>query len=431
MRRGTNLLYAASRILFSAAVVYWFMLFFVMITGPESCSLNVVYLLAGLAAVYTAGQIASAKGIAFWPYAALSAVLVAAGIAALNYGLHSEPDILRLRILTSFAYAVAGGLTAKAAASDPKAELLTIRFDVCVVLSVAMLLTQYNRGKSEATAGLALFLASMLAIVACLALMRSGDDASAQSGAGRVIPYVMIAVTAVLSFGLYKLGSGGAKSLAEGIIAGIKAAWHALGSALLFIWTMWTRFCAWLASFFPEQQETSPLPENITPVAPDIPDAAEPSKAAVIVLYIMTALVVLAALYAIYQMFRSIRLRRKGVLRRTNRKIVRKGGGLEGLRAAFAALAEKLRYKAACIRYRNTAAGLLSLCEARAPKAAALRKGESGQQFLRRIASALDGKEKEAVTELAELVEKDFYSGGKSVPSAELCKNIKRCRFMI
>ena len=428
MKKSSLILYTAARICFASAVFYWFFLYMGIVSGAGSISLSPVCPLAGIAVVYIAGLIVTGKGIRFWPYVALQALITAAGTVWIVLSLSSDPKDATLAVFTAIAYVITAGISAKAAAGEISQQPLTIRFDISVILSALLLLTGHYKELPLLPGGMGLLLAAMLLIVIALTVMRSGEGAGLGSAAGRVLPFVLIVIIGLATAALYLFAAGGAGKLTEFIISAVKAVWGAFVAALAFIWAQWTRFCGWLSRLF-KPGEYIPEPIDVQPDEVPVPDAAEPSAFAVAVLYIMTALMVIALLVAVYTMLRNIRLRRKGRKKLNNRRVVRKGSSMGGLKEALGRLAAKMRYRFACARYRNTPAGLLAWCERKASRKEKKQREESGMQFLRRLASSREGEEKEALTALADLVEKDFYSGTRSAAAAGLCSAVRRCRF--
>ena len=426
MKRSTHLVYAAARVLFSSAVFYWFVVYILIVAEAESFGLSALYPLAGFAAAYLAGLFAASKELSFWPAAAIAAAVTAAGLAAMELGMDVVPDSLRLRVFSGFVYAVASGLSARAALKDMSAEQLTLRFDISIVLCALLLFTRRYLPLHGSDRALWLIIAAMVVMVTALTLMRSGTDAVSASLAGRAVPFVLLVLAGFVTYILYILGSGGAKSLADLIVSAAKAVWGSVTGLFVFLWTQWTRFCTWLASLFPAG-EAKPQPENTVRPDQQIPDVSEPSEFAVIVIYVMTALLIIAAVVGIYLALRNIRFRRKSISRRTNRRAVRSGSASAGLKAALAKLKERLVYKLTCIRYRNTAAGLLAWCESKAPKGQEKLQGESGAHFLRRLSVSLAGPDAEALDQLASIVEQSFYSKKAPAVEPELCKRVKSC----
>ena len=429
MRKSTVLLYDLARALYGAAVFYWFFMFLILIFELQGVKLSPAVPVLAMAAVYAAGFIATGRGIGFWQYAGLQAVVTAAGTVFLICCLGLGESDTRLKVFAAADLIIASIVAAIASSSEVKPGSLTIRFDCCVLMCTIILIAGHYTDMPLLPYCVALLLLAMAAIAVTLTVMRAEDHEGVQSAAGRVLPFVLLAIIGLFSMTAYLFAAGGAKKLTEAIAAAFKAAAHAIGAALAFIWTQWTRFCAWLATLFPDRDI---VPDPLTPEQqsmPDIPQPTEPSRFAVILVWVLTALVAVAFLVAVYFALRNIRLKRKGRLRFNNRKAVRRGGLLEGLKAAFSMLKEKLRYSFACIRYRNTPAGLLAWCESKVPRSDRCRKGESGPGFLLRIADGREEAEKTALTGLASLVERDFYSAEKTAVPPELKAAVKRCRF--
>ena len=429
MRKSTVLICDLARALYGAAVFYWFFIFLVMISGVQGVKLDPAVPALGLAAVYAAGSICSGKGMAFWRYAAVQTAVTAAGAVLLFYVLGFGPADLKLKILSETVYVITAGIGAGASAGAVKPQSLTIRFDCCVVMCTIMLLAG-NRTQIDLLAQcIAVLIISMAAIAVALVVLRAEDRGQAQGIAGRALPFALLALIGLISLASYYFAAEGAGRLTEAVITAVKAVLGAIGSALVFIWTQWTRFCAWLAGLFPQRDF---VPDPVTPEQTDlgpVPELEEPSRFAVIVAWVMTALLVLLLAVVVYYVLRNIRLKRKDRLKLDNRKAVRRGGLAEGIRAAVRGLCEKLRYRFACVRYRNTAAGLLAWCESRVPRADRCRRDETGSAFLMRIAGGREEEEAKALNSLAVLVEKEFYGKERQPVPAGLKAAVRRCRF--
>ena len=429
MRKPTVLICDLARVLYGGAVFYWFFIFLVIISGIEGVRLSPAVPALGLAAVYAAGFICSGKGMAFWHYAAVQTAVTAAGAVLLICVLGRGPADLKLKIFSAVVYVITAGIGAGASAAEIKPQSLTIRFDCCVVMCTIMLLAGNRTQIALLPSCMIMMLLSMAAIAVSLVVLRAEDRGQAQGLAGRALPFVLLLLIGLISLAAYYFAAGGAQKLTEALVAAAKAVLGAIGSALVFLWTQWTRFCAWLASLFPQRDFVPDLvPQEQTDLGP-VPEATEPSRFAAIVAWVMTALLVLLIAVAVYYALRSIRLRRRDRLKLDNRKAVRRGGLGEGIRDALAGLYEKLRYRFACVRYRNTAAGLLAWCEYKVPRAERCRRGESPRAFLTRIAGGMDEEEAKALNSLAALVEKDLYGREKQPVSAGLKAAVRRCRF--
>ena len=429
MRKRTVLLYDLARTLYGAAAFYWFFMFFIVISELSGVSLHPAVPALGLALIYAAGYITTGKGIGFWQYAGLQALVTAAGAAFVFWCMGFGNADLKLKISTVVLYVITAVTSAVAASAEIKPGALTIRFDCCVVMCTIILIAGHYMEMPLLPYSVAMLLLAMAAIAVTLTVMRADDREGAPGAAGRAVPFVLLIIICLISGAAYLFAAGGAKKFTEALVAAVKAVAGAIGAALTFLWTQWTRFCAWLARLFPDRDF---IPEVITPDQPDaveLPEAVEPSRFGIIMAWIMTSLLVLAILVAVFFALKNIRFKRKSRMRLDNRKAVRRGGLASGIRETFRKLKERLSYRIACIKYRNTAAGLLAWCESKVPRAERCRKGESGPCFLLRIAAGRAEEEEKALAGLAALVERDFYSSRKSMVPPELKAAVKRCRF--
>ena len=98
MRKRTVLLYDLARTLYGAAAFYWFLMFFIVISELSGVVLHPAVPALGLALIYAAGYITTGKGIGFWQYAGLQALVTAAGAAFVFYCMSFGNADLKLKI---------------------------------------------------------------------------------------------------------------------------------------------------------------------------------------------------------------------------------------------------------------------------------------------------------------------------------------------
>ena len=428
MKKSMAAVCGISRILFSAGTFGWFFCFLIVITEAGDVRLSPLWPVIGLAAVYCAGRIASLRGIKLLNYVLLQILVCAAGIALIQLNMRLGAEVLRLRVLSSIAFAIAAVVCAKDSVADIRPESLTHRFDAGIILTALLIFSDHYLDIAYGKTALAVLLLAILVILLALTMLRTERHAAVGNAAGRVIPFVLMALIVLISAAVALLGSGAAQSITGAAVSAIRGLFSLIGAGAVFLWTQWTRFCSWLASLFDPvegggEEIIVPEPQQ------DGPGAAEFSRTSIIVLYVLTALIVIAALVAIILAIRRIRLRRVKTSIIDNRQAERRGGLFDGLKKSFEILAEKLRYRVYCIRYRNTPAGLLAWCERRVARADRRRRDEAGPQFLLRLSEGKSGEDAETLRALSGIIEKAFYSREGAAAAPELCAAVRRCRF--
>ena len=428
MKRTTSAVCGAARIISSAAIFYWFFYFLTIIAESETAVLLPLWPAIALALVFIAGRMASDRGMVLLYYVLMQIALTAAGCALIWFTIKTDGAAVKLRALGAFAFALAAVVSARAAASEQRPEILSRRFDISVLMCALLIYADYRLKLAAGPYALGLFFVSMLALLIALMSVRSEGNAAVGSGAGRVLPFVLLAVIVLIAAGINAIASGAARNFTGAVLSLVKGFFGIVGAAAAFLWSQWTRFCAWLATLFPDK-DAVPVNIDIPDDPTDLPEPAEPSHLSVVVLYVMTALLAVVIVAAFVLISRNIRVKRKTVRRLNNRQAQRSGSMGSGLKKSLKQLAENIKYRIKCITQRNTPAGLLAFCESKVPRALKRVAGESGPEFLRRLSQGREASESEALRALSVLVEKAFYGKGRESVPPELCAAIKRCRF--
>lgn len=381
--------------------------------------------LLALIAVCGVGRIALERGVALPAFLLLETLLTAGGVAALQYGLVLEPQSVGTRITLGVFYVLMAAFCANAAWSGVRLETLTLCFDGMVVFSVLLLLIDQAIALPMKRTALALCLSAMLVSLCALVAARTEKNAARGSRAGQLLPVLLISLLAAAGILIAVFASSGAQSLSAFLLDIVRAALGAAKAVLLFAYHMIERFCLWLSQFFDPASQT-PVP--IDPMeAPEFPEDMEPATVSPVLFYAVAALALGGLGYLVFRL-RKLRLHRAPRVWKS-RPAERRSGWQGALRKLLSALASRIRYRFDCVRFRRTAAGLLDWCERHVPRSMRRRPDESGARFLLRLAAERDGEEADALRELAELVERSFYSRERPEASRALCRAIRRCRF--
>ena len=428
MKKSAYILSELASALFLAAVWSWFFFFCVLIADTQNVQLSGIWPVIAFAVVYAVDRFINRRGMNMLLYVAIQIVLAAAGSAVLELAVFVPKGNLGLRAYMAVFFTITVIICAKTSAGEPSQASLMHRFDIALILGAVMLLMDHFIPQSVLSSCLAVILASLFVTILALTALRTEKNTATGSRSGRVLPFVLLVVIAALAAGAAVFLSGGASTITAAVIAAVSWFFGLIGKSISFLWSQWVRFCAWLASLFPEREGGG---DNIIePDKPiDIEPAGEPSMASIAVLYVLTAILIIGLLTLI--VLRLMRMRLKKRIRRVlqEKDVVRAGGGGEAFRAAAAELLSKRRDRLGCLRYRNTPAGLLAWCERKVKKKDKKFGSESGSSFILRLAEGRADEEKQALMTLAELVERSFYSREKANADAALCRAVRRCKF--
>ena len=428
MKKTAVLISELASALFLAAVWCAFFYMCVFIAGTEGARLSPVWPALLFIVVYAVDRLARNKGMRVLLYIVLQIVLAAAGSAVLELAVSLPSGSVGLRAYMAVFFAITVVICARTTEKDPAQPTLMHRFDIGIILAAVMLLLDHFMPQSVMHSCLFMTVLSLLVILAGLTALRTEKNSAVGSGLGKVLPFILLAVIARVAAGIAVFLSGGAGSITAAFIAAVGWVFGSIGKGLGFLWTQWTRFCAWIATLFPEGEPGGGYIEN--PEMPvNIEHAEEASKTSIVVLYVLTGLLVAAVLFLIIRRLRNVRFKKRAPRAIMEKDAVRTGSFGEGLRTALGILAQKLRYRLDCIRYRNTPAGLLAWCERKVKRASKKLPSESGSAFLLRLAESRAEEEKQALQKLAELVERSFYSKIRTNADVALCRAVRRCRF--
>lgn len=388
-----------------------------------------------LLAVYAADCALSGRGVSLSLYVGLQLIFAGIGGALFQFSVSLAPGGTGTRILIGIIYAC-GAFTAGFAAPERiRQQTLIFCFDVQVILSALLLLLAHFIMLPALSPALGGCIAAMGAALAAMIVRRVGKDglpgtARGSAGAGRALLVVLLALVVGVSALLVALAAGALEGLSAALVRFGGRASEAVKRAVLLAMGLVERVLLWLSRFVddapveagPGLAATAAEETTLEGIAVDIPAW----------FYAAAGAIIAALLVLLLFRLRRERLTGKPRMRRRHYAAVQKREDrlIQALRRLFAALAGKLRYRAACVRYRRTVAGLLAWCERRAPRDKRRRRGESPGQFLTRVSGEVSGAESAgALTELAALAERAFYSHAPVPVSPGLYRAVRRCRF--
>lgn len=438
MKRSAELLSCLAAVLFHVALTGWFFCLAVINFDFTAMGLNFIWLcLAGMAG-YLLNALLLSRGVPAPVFALVQLLLVAGGAFLYTRCAALEPYVLRTVVITCAIYCTTFPMTAYLAYEGPGKNGMLLRFDLLVVMMAVLLLLEHflvmpAMGSTLIMCGLALAF-TVVALVAERAGRWTGSGGPVQGNAlaGRLLLAGVFLVVALVTAAIAVLAGGGVRSFSQLCAELLSRCAAGIKSALLWLYGLVERFFSWLAQFAGDMEFAAVGMEEQTVQGGDFRMSdAELSLPG----WVPWALAALGAALLAVVLFRLRRGRAERGGRRTVRRYRRQTRRESHLKGAFAALLRtlgaKLRYRFNCLRLRRTAPGLLAWCERKAGKDLARRTGESGEQFLLRLAGGEDRGEEEGrpLRELAALVERSFYSPHPAPVSRELYAAVKKLKF--
>lgn len=295
-------------------------------------------------------------------------------------------------------------------------------FDCSVIMLILLLVVSNLTDMPDADSAALMCLASMLVAILSLIAERSGRinamgrSIEGQRFAGSLLLIVIVLIIIGLSALIFLLAFGGIEQLAVWMAAVLGFAGTAALTAGKGIANGFEAILEWLSRFIKtdDVQLELEMPQESFAIPPD----AEKVEYAIPgwVLYVLIGIIVILVIVFIVK---NISLDGHRPVEINKRVRVKRSGGLfDGVKRSLKAFASEIRYRYYCIRYKQSPAGLLVYCERHVPKEFARLSGESGEAFIRRV--GVD----DYSAEFAELIEKDFYSGKKTIVTKDLYRNI-------
>ncbi len=433
MKRSTEYLAGAAAAAFMTALLGWLFCLTQFKNGFTAMTMRFLPLTAVLLVIYFADCLLLRREISVAVYAALQLAFLAAAEVVLTRCVAVSPAKTGTLVLMGFFYGCMAAEMAVIAYAPSKESAVVMRFDLSAAMTALLLAGAHYFEIPAAHDALIMCIVSLAAGLLALVAVRAGKTGTAGavrgSGAlGALFLAGVLAAAAALAALISTVFADGVRSVSEGVVHVGGTVVSAAGKGLKWLYLLVERLFIWLSRF-------------AKPVPPELPaeDAAMEmgSGSAEEVLphfpvppWAGAAAIVLASLLviAVLLLLRRHRMGR-GALRiqRKQTTVKRENGFSAAVRALFSRLRAAARFRADCLRYRRSAAGLLVWCQRKVPRAERRRDGESGEAFLRRVAEK-DGCDR--LCELAELVERQFYgSGSGTAVSAELYRCVRHMKF--
>ena len=435
MKKSTELITGGALMLTYAAFADWLFCLSVIQNHCTDMQLRPVLPALYLLAVYAVDCALSGRGVSLSLYVGLQFLFAGIGGALFQFSVALTPGGTGTRILIGIIYACGAFAAGFAAPERIRQQTLIFCFDVQVILSALLLLLAHFITLPALTPALGGCFAAMGAALAAMIVCRVGKDGlpsahRGSAGAGRALLIALLALVGGISALLVALAAGGLEGLSAALVRFGGRAVGEVKRAVLLVMGLVERVLLWLSRF----ADDAPV-EAGTGIAVAVGEETTLEGISMDVpvwFYIAAGAAVAALLVLLLFRLRRERLTGKPRMHRRHYTAVQKreDGLLQALRRLFAALAGKLHYRIACVRYRRTAAGLLAWCERRAPRDKRRRRGESPGQFLTRLSGEVSGAESAgALTELAKLAEHAFYSPVPVPVPPGLYRAVRRCRF--
>lgn len=435
MKRSSEILSSVAAVLFHVALGGWLFCLSVISFDFEGMGLNFLLLSLAAVAAYGINCFLLKRGVPAPLYVVVQAVMTAAGAWLFVKTLYLEPFVLRTAVISCVIYCFVFPSTAYIAYFGVGKNGMLLRFDLLAVLMILLLLLSYFKDMPAFSSTLTMCALALAVTILAQISERAGRFSSGGSKVqgsavgARVLLGAAFAFVLLLTGVITLLAFSGVESVSRFFAQVLTAAANGVKSALVFLYRQLERFMVWLASMMDDApMEAAGVGMGAGGAAPIDYGEGELELPAWLA---YAAAAVGAALFA-WVLFR---LRRSGLKKTGGRRLLRRvsakreNGLSPALAGLFAAMGERLRYRIDCVRYRRTAPGLLVYCEKKAGKEQSRREGESGEEFLLRLARRREGEDASTLRSLAEAVERTFYSPRPAPVSRELYAAVKKLKF--
>lgn len=436
MKRSSEMINCIAELMFNVALAGWMFCLAVLNFDFTVMRLSFPLLCLAAFAAYGIDRFLLNRGVPAPLFVAVQVLLTSAGGWLYVSTICIEPYVLRTVVITCAVYCCTFPAAAYMAYYGVGKNGMLLSFDILTVLMIFLLFLSYFKSMPALGSTLIMCGAALAVTVVSQISERAGryssDGAQVQGSAvgGRLL--LAGALLAVLIFAglIVLLAFGGLESVSHLLVELLTAIVNGVKAVLAFLYAQLERFVRWLASMMEDTTVGDAGFEMAggMDVAVDYGDSELNLPGWLIYVGIGLGVALLA-----WIMFRLRRSAVKRVSRRMVRRRVRtkRESGLSlALAGIFAGLKRKLLYRFNCVRYRKTAPGLLAWCEKKAGDELCRRQGESGQQFLLRLARTRENAEEGAgLYALAEAVERSFYSPHPASVSRELYSRIRKLKF--
>lgn len=428
-----EILSGISMLLSYTAFVLWLFSLTILENQCTFLAISPVPLVLFFLAVYLLDLLMAKRNVNLAIYVGLQLVLAAVSVALFYRFSTIEP--FHLGTLIFMGIFLAGGVFACGyAAADPvQPKNLIFYFDSVVVLMILLLLIHHIIPLFMVTEVLVLCFIAMVFSMLSLTPSRTEVPKSAartQSPplSGQLMVGAALTVILLLS-GLFILfAASGTRSLSQALFDAGMWLYHRLHDLAKFLFAQLERFILWLVQFLPEAPSESTAADAMLSTEGGTSSGSGiqlPSYFKYIGLGLLAILVLKFLLSMIRE--RAENNHRNAQVLIYSRRSGTLASGMRHLLRAFKAFLTFLRNR---IRYKNTAPGLLLLCQFRVPAEKKRKAYESGPAFLLRLSrEPLSDAERSALRELSRLLEETFYSPTPAPVPRAIAKVIRSCKF--
>jgi len=298
-------------------------------------------------------------------------------------------------------------------------------FDVSVIMILLLLALGRVRDIPGLNDAVVMCTVSMISSAASLISERNGRIGSSLENikvggfGAKALFAVIISVIGGLGFIFFYSLFNGVEKISEFFASIIVKIYDAAVFILKFAGNAILKFLIWLSRFIKPED---PLPPESPQESISVPvnEISEITKELSIPTWtLVLAIIALLIFIASYIRRHAYRRRTVSVVHKAS-GVKRENNILSGIKRLLGSFTNRLQFLYNSIKYRNTPAGLLLYCERHCEKKNKRTACESGEAFLRRNSNS------KTIYELADLVEKDFYSGKKTTISKDKYKEYKK-----
>jgi len=430
MKRSTELLAGAAVTLFFVGLSGWIFCLSKVNTAFTVMHLAYVRLALAALAAFVINDLLMRRGAPLPLYLTVQLLLVIGAAVLFTHSVTLEPYRARTVILNCIIYCIAFPATGYAAYEAPKQSTLLIFFDVSAGgIAILLLLDRYltlPAARETLLLCAAVLLVTLLALISQRAGRFHGNRENVRGSGigGKLLLAVLFAAVIGLTAAVAAVASVGIRRVAGWIAAALDWLWNGIVFVLRLLYRGLEALMNWLSQF------AKPMPAEAIPGS-EMGGSADATMEQIEVAFppwVLWTLIALGAVIFVWLLFQLRRQRFHRSVRAVKKPMAarRENGAGDAVRALLRRILTALRFRADCIFRRNTPAGLLLRCQRKAKKICPRRTGESGEEFLLRLADRTGAA---PLRELASLVERTFYAPGLVTVPRELQRSIRSIKF--
>ncbi len=436
MKRFTELLSGSAAVLFQVALTGWMFALSEINFDFVTMELNYVLISAVMLCAYYLNMVMMRRGVPVPLFALAELLLVAVGIFAFVRAVRIEPYELRTVIVNCIIYCLGFAVAAFLSWNPTNQNGILMRFDALAIMIVVMLVLDHVLVMPGARGCLNMcYVCLVLTILSAVsiksgALAGRGSAVEGNGALGRVLLFILAGIMGLLGLLVIIYAASGVKSFSQFLLNIIKVCINAVKTVIVYLYSLLERLVQWLSQFA-KDEPMEPL--GIQQFAGNVETEAMEEVAVSIPVWIYYVIAAIAAAAVIYMIFRLRKLRTVKIQSHAVviTKVRRESGLMKALRELWEKLKTELRFRWNCLRYRRSPAGLLVWCEKKSPEDLRRHTDESGEKYLLRLGCSLGGEAEKVLLELAELVERSFYSRETTLVPPGLYKAVKKTKFKL